>query len=224
MLVPDARLGADGRATDAAFSSDGRYIVVAEDGDIGLWRVADKKFIRQYKNDDNAYSVAFSSDDSIYMGGENAIRRVSLTGDPLGSFETGDFYAEPVVSPDGQYLVSNTTSSSGRNLRVWDVRSGERMTPLEVEPPTDPNYGYSYTLAFDDEQNLYVASGYGEVTRHNLNDGTFGEACCEPSLLPSHSTSQQPMWTELLTTFPAPLGLATGHRCRSTGACVFPRA
>lgn len=172
VLVPGAQLGAGGRATDAAFSSDGRYAVVAEDGEIGLWRVEDNKLIRRYSNNDSAYSVAFSSDNSIYMGGENTIRRVSLTGDPLGSFETGDFYAEPVVSPDGRYLTSNTSNAFSRNLRVWDVRNGERMTPLAVEPPTNPNYGYFYTLAFDDEQGLYVASGYGGVTRHNLSDGT----------------------------------------------------
>jgi hypothetical protein len=42
----------------------------------------------------------------------------------------------------------------------------------EAEPPSDPNYGYFYTVAFDDEQGLYVASGYGGVTRHDLGDGT----------------------------------------------------
>ena len=172
VLAPGAPLGTGGGATDAAFSSDGRYVVVAEGGQIDLWRVEDGQLVRRYINNDSAYSVAFGPDDSVYIGGENAIRRVSLTGDPLGSFQTGDFHAKPVVSPDGRYLASNTSSSSNRNLRVWDVASGERVTILGVEPPTDPNYGYFYTLAFDDKQGLYVASGYGEVSRHNLGDGT----------------------------------------------------
>ena len=172
VLTPGAPLGAGGGVTDAAFSFDGRYVAVAEDGQIGLWRVGDGQLVRQYSNNDSTYSVAFGADNSIYIGGEKTIRRVSLTGDPLGSFQTGDFHAKPVVSPNGRYLISNTSSSSNRNLRIWATAGGEQVTTLKVEPPTDPNYGYFYKLAFDDEQNVYVASGYGGVTRYNLGDGT----------------------------------------------------
>lgn len=167
-LTPGSILGERSVAVSytAAFSPDSTQVLVGDNTGVTLWRVADGQLVRRY-TDNNDYSlVAFGPDGSIFMGGNEGIRRLSATGERLGDYSTGEAYGYwPVVSPDGRYLVSKDF-----RLTVWEVASGDELGNLTNGRAF--NFG-GFALTFGEASDtLYTASDNGVVALHDLPTGT----------------------------------------------------
>lgn len=161
-LTPSSLLGEAEVSYTAAFSPDSTLVLVSDDTGVTLRRVADGTLLRRY-TDDNDYSVVtFGPDNSIFLGGVEGIRHLSVTGERLGDFSTDESYLYlPTVSPDGRYLVSNDFK-----LTVWEVESGDELGSLS----RGRAFGsWGHTLAFGKTgDTLYTASENGLVALHEL--------------------------------------------------------
>lgn len=151
----------------AAFSPDSTLALVSDNTGVTLWRVADGTLLRRYTTGHAYSSVTFSPDGSLFLGGTDDVRHLSVTGELLREFTAADgFGYSPVVSPDGRYLLS-----SDYGLFLWDVASGELLTDFTSPPhalysrsPAAVSFGAS-------GDTLYTASSSGEVQVRDLPRG-----------------------------------------------------
>lgn len=151
----------------AAFSPDSTLALISDNTGVTLWRVADGTLVRRYTTGPEYSSVTFGPDGSLFLGGTDNIRHLSVTGELLREFTAEDGYGyAPVVSPDGRYLLS-----SYYGLFLWDVASGEQLADF-TRPPLAPYFNDSTAVSFGADGNtLYTASSSGAVELRDLPVG-----------------------------------------------------
>jgi len=120
----------------AVISSDGKRVLIGNDGSIGLYNVATGDLIRAFEQDRRAaHSVALSPDGSRVASGDfnNTIRLWDATSGKLvrTQMHTGDRQVENVIevafSPDGRLLAS---TSGDLTTKLWDVASGRLVRTI----------------------------------------------------------------------------------------------
>lgn len=158
----------------AAFSPDSTLALVSDNTGVTLWRVANGALVRRYTTGHEYSSVTFGPDGSLFLGGTDNIRHLSVTGELLREFTAEDAYGYvPVVSPDGRFLLSNYYG-----LFLWDVASGELLADL-TRTPLALYFNDPLALSFGaDGGALYTASNGGAVEVRDLprGDEALGQA------------------------------------------------
>lgn len=161
----------------AAFSPDSTLALVSDNTGVTLWRVADGTLVRRYTNGHEYSSVTFSPDGSVFLGGTENIRQLSVNGELLREFtaeDNEDVYGyAPVLSPGGRYLLSNYYS-----LILWDTETGKQIADL-TRTPLFANYNEPFAVSFGAGENtLYTASSSGAVEVRDLSssDGAVDQA------------------------------------------------
>lgn len=161
----------------AAFSPDSTLALVSDSTGVTLWRVAEGTLVRRYTTGYEYSSVTFGPDGSVFLGGTENIRHLSVTGELLREFtaeNTENVYGyAPSLSPDGRYLLSDYYG-----LILWDVASGEQLADL-TRTPLSFDFNEPFAVSFGAAENtLYTASSNGAVEVRNFltSDGAIGQA------------------------------------------------
>jgi len=147
------RLDADG-SERAAFSPDGRHLVITGNGAPTLWDVATGKLLRTF-DIAGSLSVTFAPDSRrVLLGSE---------GKPATLFDVESGKAVPglqfpysdsfTFSRDGRRLLSHSTE----DVRLFDLTSGRLLGGIEGYPP------YETQAVFGLDSQTWIAGGYGRT-------------------------------------------------------------
>ncbi|MDR1174304.1 MAG: caspase family protein [Treponema sp.] len=162
----------------AAFSPDGKQVVIAGDGDaatgnIRIWEpglAGNGKIIRSFARDDT-YSVTYSPDGNRIVSGHDSDIKI-------WNPETGreqrilrghtNRITTVAFSRDGKYLASGSRDTT---IRIWDPESGKELLGIS------DNTGRVFSVAFSPDGKRLVAGSYdGSVYLYDITDPERGSA------------------------------------------------
>ena len=114
-----------------AFSPDSAWLAVGEsNGDVIIWNIPRKFFLKGPHHLDEVYVVAFSSDGQwLASGGADSTVRVAqaLTGDEKQVLHHGDWVEDIAFSPDGSWFA---VASDDNRVWVWETATGKEKLRL----------------------------------------------------------------------------------------------
>lgn len=120
----------DSEIREAAFSPDGTHIAtISADNTARIWLAADGSPVTEGLPHAHPWHVEFSPNGELILVGEHLSARVwnSRTGELLHRFTHEGHVRWATFSPDGQRVL---TCSDDRTARVWDVETGEPVSPV----------------------------------------------------------------------------------------------
>jgi RNA polymerase sigma factor (sigma-70 family) len=138
--------GHERRVFSVAFSPDGASLAsAADDLTVRVWNIGTGQEIRRYRWD-NLWpcSVAFSPDGKLLAaGGRQAIRLWdAASGKEIRRIRVPSFASVIAFAPDGKLLASVSDTQEDRQVRLWEVATGEAIGAF---PGHDSS---TYALAF----------------------------------------------------------------------------
>jgi WD40 repeat protein len=115
----------------AVFSPDSAWLAIGEsNGEVIIWNVAKKFFLKGPKHLDEVYVVAFSPDSKwVASGGADSTVRVAQvqTGQEELVLHHGDWVEDIAFSPDGSWFA---VASDDNRVWVWDTVTGKEKQRL----------------------------------------------------------------------------------------------
>jgi WD40 repeat protein len=147
---------------DAALSPDGKSVAAAgADGRVWVWDIASEA-LRHFNHEAPVLGVAWSpAGDVLASWGVGASPQVRLwdpaTGAPLHSLQHSAPLEAAIFSPNGERIA---TYGGSRFVRIFDVRSGIELAPLE-----HPDNGLPVTSAAFSPGGGLIATGRGNRAR-----------------------------------------------------------
>jgi WD40 repeat protein len=140
-----------------AISPDGSMVAVAgEDGEIGLWSIAEEDLVRKFEgHTSSVHELAFSSDgEMLVSGSEDNTMRLWWAGKGGPAYQTyeQDSPIESVAfSPDGRTLASGGWGSA---ISLYQVSSGRLVETAKLDA------GFVHSLAFSPDGTMLAAGCY----------------------------------------------------------------
>jgi WD40 repeat protein len=132
---PDAAVLNINRSTAVyvvTFSPNGEWVAIGESsGEVIIWNVARKFFLKAPTHLDEVYVVKFTPDGKwLISGGADSTVRVSeaLTAQGRHVLKHGDWVEDIAVSPDGSWFA---VASDDNNVWVWETETGEEKLRLK---------------------------------------------------------------------------------------------
>lgn len=114
-----------------AFSPDSTWLAIGEsNGDVILWNIPKKFFLKGPQHLDEVYVVAFSPDGQwVASGGADSTVRVAqaLTGQEEQVLHHGDWVEDIAFSPDGSWFA---VASDDNRVWVWETATGNEKMRL----------------------------------------------------------------------------------------------
>jgi WD40 repeat protein len=114
-----------------AFSPDSTWLAIGEsNGDVIIWNIPKRFFLKGPKHLDEVYVVAFSPDGQwLASGGADSTVRVAqaLTGDEKQVLHHGDWVEDIAFSPDGSWFA---VASDDNRVWVWETATGKEKLRL----------------------------------------------------------------------------------------------
>ncbi|MEU6546969.1 NB-ARC domain-containing protein [Streptomyces sp. NPDC046859] len=164
--------------TDAVFSPDGSWLMVAGPGRQVSARAVDGGELRSFAGHTGfAWAVATAPDGSWLASGgtDHAVRLWAPDGSLLGTLIGHTAIVSAVaVSPDGSLLA---TGSIDRSILVWDSRravtgAAPLITGLVTDPRDDDPFSGDQQLAFTGDGRLLAAGASGVILSWHTRDWT----------------------------------------------------
>jgi WD40 repeat protein len=114
------------------FSPNSEWIAIGEaNGEVIIWNLARKFFLKSSRHRDEVYVVKFSPDGKwIATGGADSTVRVSeaLTGQERQVLTHGDWVEDIAFSPDGSWFA---VASDDNRVWVWETETGQEKLRLK---------------------------------------------------------------------------------------------
>jgi WD40 repeat protein len=143
----------------AVFSPDSAWLAIGEkNGDVIIWNIARKFFLKGPQHLDEVYVVAFSPDGKwIASGGADSTVRVAqaLTGQEELVLHHGDWVEDIAFSPDGSWFA---VASDDNRVWVWETTTGIEKLRLRHD-----NFVQEVKVSADGQ--WIAATGYDQSVR-----------------------------------------------------------
>lgn len=115
----------------AVFSPDSTWLAIGEsNGDVILWNVSKRFYLKGPQHLDEVYVIAFSPDSQwVASGGADSTVRVAqtLTGQEKQVLHHGDWVEDIAFSPDGSWFA---VASDDNRVWVWETATGSEKLRL----------------------------------------------------------------------------------------------
>jgi serine/threonine protein kinase/WD40 repeat protein len=197
--------GHRGHVNSVAFSLDGsRLISAGADGAIRVWDVSSQKLVGMFRDpaDREVRSLALAPGGNVVLSAAADEVRIWPTEPRQAAvaFQTGQQWGDPVISPDGKWLVTHEPTvdlkdySEAESVKVWDLASHRErfhLIPTNKEPlaPVFSPDGRCFVLGGEDRNRIVgvwetalwdKANAPMQASTYLTNDFEVGSICFSP--------------------------------------------
>lgn len=176
LAYPISQMKHSGYLTSAAFSPNGKYVVLGGGESASVWEAETGKEIANMMHGHQVYSVAFSPNGLYVVSGgcdrqegyscSHGSARIwdAFTGHEIARIESDSLVGFVTFSPDGEYILScgkpynSWHQCEDSFAQVWDAFNGEEIARIKH------NY-YVTSVAFSFDGKYIVSGGCDDQTR-----------------------------------------------------------
>jgi WD40 repeat protein len=166
----------DDEATSIEFSPDGRWLVVASEKSVKMWRTGNWSNVHQLRGGGTAMAISPDSTKLVVGNGEGTVAEFAIGGGPAlwqKQVHEGSITSLAFAS-DGTRLV---TASLDRTAKLVDAASGKELTqPMQSSGPTlaaafSPDGGLVATTSTDGDVELFDGKSGSKRLSYPTNAG-----------------------------------------------------